>query len=72
MKGTIDALTLTQRIQELRKSKGKTLQAIGDEMGITRQAVSKMENNPTAMSVKNLMAFADAIGCKASDFFVIS
>lgn len=72
MRGTIDADLMRERIRELRKANGMTLQAVGEAMGVTKQAVSQMENNPTGMSLKTLMALANAIGCNVYDFFMLS
>lgn len=72
MRGMINADLMRERIRELRQANGKSLQDVGEAMGITRQAVHRMECNPTGMSVKTLMSLADAIGCKVSDFFMPS
>lgn len=72
MRGTIDADLMRERIRTLRKANGKTLQAVGEAMGVTKQAVYQMESNPTGMSVKTLMALANAIGCNVFDFFMPS
>ena len=37
-------MTLGQRIQELRKQRGMSQEALGDALGVSRQAVSKWEN----------------------------
>lgn len=72
MRGTIDADLMRDRIRELRKANGMTLQAVGEAMGVTKQAVYQMESNPTGMSLKTLMALANAIGCNVYDFFMLS
>ena len=38
-------MTLGQRIQELRKQRGMSQEALGDALGVSRQAVSKWERD---------------------------
>ena len=38
-------MTLGQRIQELRKQRGMSQEALGDALGVSRQAVSKWEGD---------------------------
>lgn len=71
MRGTIDADLMRERIRALRRENGMSLQAVGDAMGVSKQAVHQMENNPTGMSVKTLMSLANAIGCNVYDFFTL-
>ena len=61
---------LTNRIKSLRSEKGMSQQDLAEKMGVSRQTVSYYEVNSTSASVKNLIAIADALGCKVSDFFV--
>ena len=38
-------MTLGQRIQEYRKAAGLSQEALGEELGVSRQAVSKWESD---------------------------
>lgn len=69
MREMVKAETLSNRIATIRKSKGMTLETIAEKMGMTRQAVWKMEKNPLGMQMKNMMAMADAMQCDIRDFF---
>lgn len=54
-------------IKEVIKEKGFTLQAVAEQMGITRGAISQMVNgSPT---VKTLRTIAGIVGCQVGDFF---
>ena len=57
-------------MKSLRVEKGLNQTELADIMNVTRQSVSKIEKNPLNANVKTLMKYADALGCKVSDFFV--
>lgn len=69
MREMVKAERLSERIAGIRKSKGMSLEAIAERMGMSRQAVWKMEKNPLGMQMKNMMAMANAMGCDIRDFF---
>ena len=70
MRDMVVQKALTNRIKSLRSEKGMSQQDLAEKMGVSRQTVSYYEVNSTSASVKNLIAIADALGCKVSDFFV--
>ena len=69
MREMVRSETLSERIATIRKGKGMSLEDIATSMGITRQAVWKMERNPLGMQMKTMMAMAKAMGCDIRDFF---
>lgn len=70
MRDMVVQKALTNRIKSLRSEKGMSQQDLAEKMGVSRQTVSYYEVNSTSASVKSLIAIADALGCKVSDFFV--
>lgn len=54
-------MTIGNRIAELRKSKGFTQEYIADQLGVSRQAVSKWEQDQTSPDTKNLIALAQLL-----------
>ena len=55
-------MTLGERIASLRKEKGLSQEALGELVGVTRQAVSKWENGTSDPSTSNLCALAKLYG----------
>lgn len=51
-------MTLGQRIQQLRKEKGLSQEALGDALGVSRQAISKWESDLTIPEIDNLIAMS--------------
>ena len=49
-------MTIGQRIQQLRKEKGLSQEALGEALGVSRQAVSKWESDLTLPEIENLVA----------------
>ena len=60
-------MTLGQRIQALRKEKGLSQEALGEALGVSRQAVSKWESGASDPSTSNLLALAKLYGVSAED-----
>ena len=60
-------MTLGQRIQALRKEKGLSQEALGEALGVSRQAVSKWEQGRAAPSTANLLALAKLYGACAEE-----
>lgn len=55
-------MTIGERIQKLRNSKGFTQEYVANVMGISRQAVHKWEKNETRPDTDNLILLADILG----------
>ena len=51
-------MTLGQRIQELRKQRGMSQEALGDALGVSRQAVSKWEGDNGIPELDTLIAMS--------------
>ena len=51
-------MTLGERIQELRKQQGMSQEALGEALGVTRQAISKWEGDITIPEVEKLIAMS--------------
>lgn len=54
-------MTIGNRISELRKAKGFTQEYVADQLGVTRQAVSKWEQDITSPDTKNLIALSSLL-----------
>lgn len=54
--------TLGQRIQEGRKSAGLSQEALGEQLGVSRQAVSKWESDAAVPELENLIAMSRIFG----------
>lgn len=55
-------MTIGNRISELRKSKGFTQEYVAEQLGVSRQAVSKWEQDLTSPDTKNLIALSALLG----------
>lgn len=49
---------------------GFSMGSLANKMGISRQALSRIINNPYRTNIKKLNVIADNIGCNIDDFFV--
>ena len=54
-------MELYERIAVVRKSRGLTQEQLGELLGVSRQAVSKWENDQTAPDTVNLIRLADLL-----------
>lgn len=55
-------MTLGQRIQQLRKDKGMSQEALGEALGVSRQAISKWESDLTIPEIDKLIALSRLFG----------
>ena len=55
-------MTLGQRIQQLRKEHGMSQEALGEQLGVSRQAISKWESDNTIPEIDKLIALAKLFG----------
>jgi transcriptional regulator with XRE-family HTH domain len=60
---------LGQRVRDLRKTKGKTLQELGETAGLSKSTMSKIENGTLSVSYDNLLKLADALSIDVSALF---
>lgn len=60
-------MTVGQRIAQLRKQNGLSQEALGAELGVSRQAISKWESDATLPEIEKLIAlakrFSVTVGC---------
>ena len=55
-------MTTGEKIAALRKEQGMSQEALGEKLGLSRQAVSKWENGTSDPSTSNLCALAKLYG----------
>lgn len=55
-------MELNERIKNCRRKSGLTQEQVADEMGVSRQAVTKWENGQSAPSTENLFKLASLFG----------
>ena len=59
------------RLSNIRKQHGMSQSELARRSGISRQVIIKMEHNDTPMvTVKTLVALADALSCEPADLFL--
>ena len=56
-----------ERIAAARKAAGLTQEALGEKLGVSRQAVSKWESGASDPSTSNLLALAKLYGVSAEE-----
>ena len=60
-------MTLGQRISTYRKQLGISQEALGERLGVSRQAVSKWETDAAAPDMANLIALAREFGVSGAE-----
>ena len=60
-------MTLGQRIQELRKEQGLSQEALGEKLGVSRQAISKWEGDGAVPEVDKLIALSRLFGLSLNE-----
>ena len=58
-KGTVMNVEIAQRLAELRRERGFSQEGLAEQLGLSRQAVSKWERAESAPDMGNLIALAD-------------
>ena len=58
-------MNVPERIQELRKQKGISQEELANELGVSRQAVSKWESGQSFPELDNIIALSDFFGVSA-------
>ena len=61
-------MTLGEKIQALRREAGLSQEGLADQLGVSRQAVSKWETNLSCPDSENLMALAELFHRPLDDF----
>lgn len=56
-------MTLGERIKQLREQQGLSQPALAEEVGVTKQAISKYEKGMDIPSSMTLCSIADAFNC---------
>jgi len=54
---------IAQRLAELRRERGFSQEGLAEQLGLSRQAVSKWENAKCLPETSVLPALAEALGC---------
>jgi DNA-binding XRE family transcriptional regulator len=60
-------MTLGEHIQQLRRRQNLSQEALGERLGVSRQAVSKWETGQTLPDTGNLLAMAELFGVSADE-----
>jgi len=63
------AQTITNRVRELRTSRGWTQQQLADEVGVSRQSINSIECMRYIPSLPLALTFARAFGCPTDEIF---
>ena len=61
-KGTVMNVEIAQRLAELRRERGFSQEGLAEQLGLSRQAVSKWESGASEPSTTNLMKVARLYG----------
>ena len=64
-------MTLGQRIQELRKKQGLSQEALGEKLGVSRQAISRWEMDGAVPEVDKLVALCKGRGVSLNDLLQV-
>jgi len=65
----LSILSLGGRVKILRKKQRKSLQALGDEIGVSRSLLSQIERGEANPSINTLWNLADALGIHVGELF---
>ena len=61
-KGTVMNVEIAQRLAELRRERGFSQEGLAEQLGLSRQAVSKWERSESSPDTDNLIALAKLYG----------
>ena len=64
-------MTLGQRIQELRKQHNLSQEALGEKLGVSRQAISRWEMDGAIPEVDKLIAMGKLFGVSLNDLLQV-
>lgn len=60
-------MKFNEKLQKLRKEKGMSQEALADELGVSRQAVSKWENGKKLPTLSHLVFLAELYECSLDE-----
>ena len=63
--------SITNRIKELRTSRGWTQQQLADAVGVSRQSINSIECDRYVPSLPLALLFARVFGCATDDIFTL-
>ena len=66
-KGTVMNVEIAQRLAELRRERGFSQEGLAEQLGLSRQAVSKWESGRSDPSTTNLIALAKLFGIEPEE-----
>ena len=64
-------MTLGQRIQELRKQNNLSQEALGEKLGVSRQAISRWEMDGAVPEIDKLIAMGKLFGVSLNDLLQV-
>ena len=62
-------MTNGERVNEVRKSLGLTLEKFGEKLGVTKTTISRIENGITSPTLRQLETIAAALDVKITVLF---
>ncbi len=65
----VETLSIGQKINDRRKTKGLTLQKLAQEVNLTAGYISQVENDKASPSIRTLKKISNALGVRIIDFF---
>ncbi len=64
-------MSVGENIRKIRKSKGLTLEQVGNKVGLPKQTIQRYESGAIRnIPYDKLIAIAKALGCSGGDFFI--
>lgn len=57
-----------KKLRTLRKQQGKSMQEIGEHIGVVKSVVHNYETGKTPMNVEQLKKYLDVLGISLNDF----
>jgi putative transcriptional regulator len=64
-------MSITNRVKELRTTKGWTQEQLADAVGVSRQSINSIERNRYVPSLLLALTFAKVFGCSTDDIFTV-
>ena len=70
-KGTVMNVEIAQRLAELRRERGFSQEGLAEQLGLSRQAVSKWERSESSPDTDNLIALAKLYGVSLDELLYV-